>query len=312
MDVRHLELLRELADRGSVSAVAAATHRTPSAVSQQLRTAQRELGAALVEPSGRGVRLTDAGRLLADGAVGVATALADVQARWDAFRDEPAGTVTLAALPSAATFLLPDVEQALAGTGVELRYTDVDLAEAEYGALTADHDIVVAHSFTSVRPAGTDGLVVVPVAVEPLDVAMAPDHPLAAQKTVDVFDVVSAAWIGVPHGYPFDTVLQSIERAAGAQLDIRQRLLDNRLVEALVAAGDRLALLPRFTTPVGGRLTLRALTGIPANRHISAVMRPDRARRRAVRQVLDAVVRSAAETARRHDADPADRGDDPG
>ena len=44
MDVRHLELLRELADRGSLAAVAQATHRTPSALSQQLRTAERELG----------------------------------------------------------------------------------------------------------------------------------------------------------------------------------------------------------------------------------------------------------------------------
>ena len=101
-------------------------------------------------------------------------------------------------------------------------------------------------------------------------------------------------------------MLQSIERATGARLDVRQRLTDNRLVEALVAAGDRLAILPRFTTPVDEQLTLRPLTGIPANRHVSAVLRPDRARRRAVRQVLDVVVRTAAETARRHHAHVAD------
>lgn len=64
MDVRHLELLRELAERGSVTAVARVTHRTPSAVSQQLRAAQRDAGVPLVEQAGRGLRLTDAGRLL--------------------------------------------------------------------------------------------------------------------------------------------------------------------------------------------------------------------------------------------------------
>ena len=67
MDQRHLTLRRELAARGSVTAVAAATHRTGSAVSQQLRTAERDLGLPLVEPAGRGIRLTDAGRLLAEG-----------------------------------------------------------------------------------------------------------------------------------------------------------------------------------------------------------------------------------------------------
>ncbi|MEG3614458.1 LysR family transcriptional regulator [Isoptericola haloaureus] len=301
MDVRHLDLLRELADRGSISAVAAATHRTPSAVSQQLRTAQRELGTALVEPHGRGVRLTDAGRLLADGAVEVATALADVQARWEAFRDVPAGTVSVAALPSAASYLFPALERDLAGSGVELRLTDLDLAEAQYGAMTADHDVVVAHSMTSVRPPGSDGLVVVPVVDEPIDVAMAAHHPLAARSTVSPADVVDAAWVGVPRGFPFDTVLQNVEQATGVRLDVRQRLLDNRLVEALVASSLRLAALPRFTTPVGDGLVLRPLTGVPAVRHLAAVMRPDRARRRAVRHVLDALVEAARSTARRHD-----------
>ncbi|WP_402466995.1 LysR family transcriptional regulator [Isoptericola aurantiacus] len=300
MEARHLDLLRELADRGSITAVAAATHRTPSAVSQQLRTAQRELGTPLVEPHGRGVRLTDAGRLLAEGGVQVAAALAEVQARWDTFRHEPTGTVTLAALPSAATFLYPVLERRLEESGIELRFTDADVAEAEFGALTADHDVVVAHSLTSVRPAGTDGLDVVPVVDEPLDVAMAAGHRLAAQRTVSVEDVVGEAWIGVPRGYPFDTVLRGVEQATGQRLDVRQRLVDNRLVEALVAASDRLAVLPRFTTTTGSGLTLRPLTGVPAVRHVSAVMRPDRARRRAVRQVLRAIAGSAEEVARAH------------
>src|SRR5690606_12143010 len=99
MDVRHLDLLREFADRGSVTAVARATHRTQSAVSQQLQTAQRELGAQLVEPLGRGLRLTEAGELLAARAVDVATVLAQVSADWDAFRHQPTGTVSIMALP---------------------------------------------------------------------------------------------------------------------------------------------------------------------------------------------------------------------
>jgi DNA-binding transcriptional LysR family regulator len=302
MDVRHLELLRELADRGSVAAVAAATHRTPSAVSQQLRTAQRELGTELVQPHGRGVRLTDAGRMLAAEGVAVQVALAEVQARWDEFRGAPAGTVRLASLPSAATFLLPAVEADLARTDVELHCADVDLAEAAFGALTADHDVVVAHSLTSVRPAGTDGLVVVPLVDEPLDVAMAAGHTLARHRTVSARQVARHPWIGVPRGYPFDTVLLGIEQATGVQLDVRQRLVDNRLVEALVAAGDRLAILPRFTTPVGDRLVLRPLVDVPAVRHVVAVARPDVARRRAVRHVLDALRAAADAAAREHGA----------
>lgn len=71
-----------------------------------------------------------------------------------------------------------------------------------------------------------------------------------------------------------------------------QRLRDNRLIEALVADGDQVAVLPRFTTPTGDGLVLRELSGIPWARHVSAVLRPDRPQRLAVRHVLDLLVRS--------------------
>ena len=58
-----LRLLRELAERGTVNAAAGAMSLTPSAVSQQLKILQREAGVALLEPDGRRVRLTDAGRV---------------------------------------------------------------------------------------------------------------------------------------------------------------------------------------------------------------------------------------------------------
>ncbi|MCD0443085.1 LysR family transcriptional regulator [Glycomyces sp. A-F 0318] len=300
MDVRHLELLRELALRGSVTEVARAAHRTPSAVSQQLKAAQREFGMALVEPSGRGLRLTEAGRVLAEGGAAVAAALEQARARWDAFRGEPSGTVTVAALPSAATFLLAAVLREIDGGAIELRCGDIDIAEAEYAALAADHDIVIAHSFTGVRPAGTDALAAVPLAREPLDVAMAADHPLAARGTVRAEDLVDCEWIGVPKGYPFDSVLESVERATGASLRVVQRIRDNRLVESLVAGSRRVAVLPRFTTPTGAGLVLREIAGIPTRRHITAILRPDRAERLAVKRVLDAFRRVAADVERRH------------
>jgi DNA-binding transcriptional LysR family regulator len=303
MEFRHLELLRELADRGSVTAVAVATHRTPSAVSQQLRTAQRELGTTLVEPEGRGLRLTEAGRLLAEGGRDVARAMAEVQSRWDAFRGQPAGTVGVASLPSAATFLLAPVMRDLAGLPIELDCVDVDIAEAEYGGLTRDHDIVIAHSLRSRAPAGTDGLVTVRLVREPLDIAMAADHPLAVRAAVRSRDLVDQEWIGVPLGFPFDTVRLAVEEETGQSLSVVQRLRDNRLIESLVADSHRIAVLPRFTTPQGAGVVLRPLAGLPTGRYIHVVLRPDRAERLVVHRVLDAFVRVAAEVGAGHGAE---------
>jgi DNA-binding transcriptional LysR family regulator len=65
MDLHRLRLLRELEARGTMTRVADALAFTPSAVSQQLARLEQETGLTLLERIGRGVRLTDAGRLLA-------------------------------------------------------------------------------------------------------------------------------------------------------------------------------------------------------------------------------------------------------
>ena len=79
-------VLRELADRGSVTAVAAALSYTPSAISQQLRALTQEVGVALTEPAGRGVRLTAAGQALVTQSEHVLAALSRAQAAVDGLR----------------------------------------------------------------------------------------------------------------------------------------------------------------------------------------------------------------------------------
>ena len=295
MDIRHLELLRELAERGSVTRVAAATHRTPSAVSQQLRTAERDFGVPLVEPHGRGVRLTEAGRVLARAATGVATALESARAEWDEFRNAPSGRVTMAGLASAAEFLVPTALRDLRDQGIRVTFTDEDVAEADYASLTLDHDIVIAHSLAERPSADTARLRIEPLVREPLDIALYSTHPLAGRTRVTPEQIAGETWIGVPPGFPFESVLDAVAAHTGTTLQYAQRgIRDNRLVEAMVAAGHGLAVLPRFTTRPRDGIVLRPLAGIPTGRYVFALMRPDRAERRAVRRALAALVRAAA------------------
>lgn len=295
MDVRHLEVLRELSVRGTLAAVAAATYRTPSAVSQQLRTAEREFGVPLVESVGRGLRLTAEGQLLADSADEVTAVLAQVRARLDAARGEPRGRVSIGTLPSAAEALLPGLFDRLADTAIELDLDDFDLAEADYASRTLDVDIVLGHSLTSDVPLGAEGLITVVVAREPIDVALPETHPLAVRDVLRPDDLVGTTWVGVPVGYPFDSILLAVESVTATTLTRATRLRDNRLVESLVAAGVGLALLPRFTTRDRPGLVTRPLAGVPAVRRIVALCRPDRYARRAVRAVVDELVTVGAE-----------------
>lgn len=85
LNLERLRVLQAVARHGSVTAAAAELHVTTSAVSQQLTKLERESGAALVERSGRGIRLTEAAQLLASHASAILSmaelAQADVDAR---------------------------------------------------------------------------------------------------------------------------------------------------------------------------------------------------------------------------------------
>ncbi|MGL3201243.1 MULTISPECIES: LysR substrate-binding domain-containing protein [Curtobacterium] len=295
-DVQLLAVLRELAERGSVTAVADATHRTPSAVSQQLRTLQRQVGTPLVERSGRGVRLTEDGRVLARLAAGIATAVAEVDAAWREHVGGAVGRVDLAIFPSAAELLLPGLLARMREhPGIELVLVDVDVSEDEFGPLAADHDVVVGHRPDGAPPAGRSGLETVPLLREPLDVAFPPDHPLAGRRRVGIDDVVGETWIGVPEDYPIDRVLTALAAATDTPPSVAFRTIHLPVIENLVAAGHGIALVPRYTsgTRAAGRFHLAELADVRAGRRIDALVRPDRAVRPGVRTVLEALVAEA-------------------
>ncbi|WP_236749787.1 LysR family transcriptional regulator [Aeromicrobium erythreum] len=296
-------VLRELAERGSVGAVADAMRVTPSAVSQQLKTLEKEAGYPLVEPAGRGVALTEAGRALARAATDIAVAIERAEGEWRAFMEQPAGRVTLVTFPTGGEMLLPGLLTRMAERpDVELVCTDTEDPDA-VGDLTADHDVVLSDSPTTSAAWHDRGLQVVPLMSEPLDVALPQDHPLARKANLSPRDVVDETWIGVPPGYPFDRVLEQVVVATGQPVQVAQRFADNGVVEAMVAGGHGLAILPRFTTREHGNgLVTRPLLGVRARREISAVLRPDRFERPSVRLVVQALREEARLVADAHGA----------
>ncbi|MCD5345719.1 LysR family transcriptional regulator [Agromyces sp. H3Y2-19a] len=302
MDVRRLDLLRELAERGSVTAVAEATGRTPSAVSQQLKVLEREAGMPLTARSGRGVVLTSAGHALARSAADVAIAIEHATALWDEFRNDPSGEVTLMTFPTIGATLLPSVLIELSEVaGLVVHATDLDPELAEFGDLTADHDIVLAHTMPGMLPWGGRGLTVVPLLTEPLDIGLPADHRLAGRAQVTPADLVDENWLGVPPGFPFERILHAIEQQAGRRAVVSQRFSDMRIMEAFIEAGLGIAFVPRYTSgAVPDSIVLKPLRGVASARQIVALVRPDVAERLAVRTVLDVLVSQSARLERQH------------
>ncbi len=113
---------------------------------------------------------------------------------------------------------------------------------------------------------------------------------MAGKTTLCAEDVVGFPWMGVPEGFPFDTVLRQIEVRADSQALRAQQFPDLRVLEALVSAGHGLSLLPRYTAVnnQGRGFVLRPLDGVKASRSIVALARPDVAARTTIQQASPA------------------------
>ncbi|MBJ7290212.1 LysR family transcriptional regulator [Williamsia sp.] len=286
MEVRRLRILREFADRGSVGAVADALKLTPSAVSQQLKVLARESGIDLLEQDGRGVRLTDAGRALVLRADEVIAAVDRAQDEMASRRGSSVGSVRVAMFPSATALVLPRLLTVMYESGIEIVATDIDLTYPEAPDLLPDHDLVLTHRDERAPAIASPRVTVEPLMREPIDVVVPPGHRLADQRTVAVDDLADEDWISVRGGFPVDDVLLSLATVTGVQPRITHRINDFTAIEALVADGHGIALLPRFAVrnPDVHRLIL---SGVRAARQYDLVHRPEALRRPAIRSVAD-------------------------
>lgn len=297
MDIGRLRTLREFADRGSVTAASRALHCTPSAVSQQLRALQAEVGLLLVEPAGRGLRLTDAGRALVAHADEVLGAVERAESELDTYRSAPRGRVRMAMFPSSGLLLLTGLLRRVGEVdGLELDVRDIDMVPAQVPGLLADFDVVVTHRDEVAESFESDRVEVVHLLREPLDVALPPGHRLRDRDRVDLAELAGERWIGVNVGFPVDDVLRSLAVRTGVRPQVVHRINDFRITEELVAAGHGIALLPRYTMDTAGekRLLRRPIAGVRAARHIEAVLRPGAAARPAVAKVLELLRAEAA------------------
>ena len=176
-DVRDLTLVRAIADRGSITAAANALGMSQPAVSQQLHRLEHRVGLPLVERVGRGVRLTEAGRIMSRHAPAVTTALDAATEELDDLRGLRTGRVRLMGFPSASPTLLPLVLAHLRENqpGVSVTYVEAEPPEAVAAVREGTADVALTFSYPgdsadphrstaqglSVRTVGRDDLVLV-------------------------------------------------------------------------------------------------------------------------------------------------------
>ena len=132
LDVTRLRVLVAVARYGSVTAAARALNYAQPSVSHHLARLEAETGIKLIQRAGRGIRLTDAGRLLAERAAEVIGRLDAAENELAAYTGLRAGRLRLAAFPSALGTIVPAAAAMLRGhqPGIDLRLTEAEPPEA--------------------------------------------------------------------------------------------------------------------------------------------------------------------------------------
>src|SRR6478672_2733964 len=132
LDVTRLRVIDAVARHGSVTKAAQELHYSQPSVSHHLARLEAESGAQLLQRVGRGIRLTQAGQLLADRAAEIIGRIEAADAELSAHVGLTAGRVRLAGFSSAIGSLVPRAAAALAAShpGLQISLSDTHPPEA--------------------------------------------------------------------------------------------------------------------------------------------------------------------------------------
>ncbi|MCT9083778.1 LysR family transcriptional regulator [Streptomyces fulvoviolaceus] len=248
IDLRRLHVLRAVSHYGTVTAAAQALHFTPSAASQQIRQLARDLGVDLLEPQGRGVRLTSAAESL--------LAHADaIQARWElaeldlrADHGEPAGPLRVSGFPVAISVLLAPMAVRLRERHRRLAVSIQELGVQESFDLLfeGEIDLAVVEATPRNPPLSDARYDQQSLLDDPFDLVVPEDHPLAGRDRVDLAEAAREDWIAPVPDSPCSPHVRSACGAAGFTPDVVHHALDWNVTAHLVAHRLGVALIPRL------------------------------------------------------------------
>jgi DNA-binding transcriptional LysR family regulator len=283
-------MLVELARLGSMREAADELGTTTSNVSQGVAALAREAGVPLIEPDGRRVRLTPAGRRLAEHGLTILAAVDAARLDLDPAA-EPTGVVRVAGFATAIRrSLLPVIaDLARHHPGVEVRLHEHEPPEALELLAGNDVDLALTYDY-DLAPA-----------------SWRPDHHVTAlwqaewglgvptSRTKAPFAAFADDdWIVNSRHQADEQVLHILASMAGFTPKVVHRVDSLDLVDDLVVAGLGVALLPRGPASRDG-VTVLPLTDPQVTLRAYAVIRPGRDHWPPVRAVLDRLTRDGGD-----------------
>lgn len=180
-----------------MSAAARALSYTQPAISHHIARLEAEIGTPLVVRHGRGVRLTEAGRVLVSHAEAVLARLAAAEEEVAAIAGLRAGRVSLAAFPTAAAGIVPQALATLRERAPDVAVTLVEAEPPESLDLLREGEVEVALAFSydETPPDAGTGMREVMLCRERIRLLLPGDHPLATESTLELAALRKETWV---------------------------------------------------------------------------------------------------------------------
>ncbi|MFV0432487.1 MAG: LysR substrate-binding domain-containing protein [Leucobacter sp.] len=242
IDSTELRILHTLATTGSLTATAASLGLSQPAVSQRIKRAETRLAVPLIERSGRGIRLTTAGQILADHGRRVVSEIDAAIAAIDDLRGERAGTLRLVGFPSASATVVPALMRGLAADAPEvaLQYWEAEPPEALTMLRDGEVDCALIFDYEGAAelPAGSAFL---PLWREEVSLVLSDERDHTGE-TARLGDFAAEHWIAGCEKCRGHLLTAAGE--AGFEPDIIQETDNVPAMLAMAAAGGAVALVP--------------------------------------------------------------------
>lgn len=175
---QNLRAFLEVAKHKSFSLAAETLHLTQPAVSKRIALLEQQLQCSLFDRIGRYVSLTEAGQALLPHANSIMQQLLDAQQAVRDLSGEVAGQLRLATSHHIGLHRLPPILHEFSKRFPAV-HIDIDFMDSEQA-----YDLIMQGqaelAIVTLAPASDSSTVTLPVWTDPLDVMVAPDHPLAS------------------------------------------------------------------------------------------------------------------------------------
>jgi DNA-binding transcriptional LysR family regulator len=283
VELRQLATFVAVAEEGSFTRAADRLHVVQSAVSAGVRNLEKELGVMLFDRSTHRVKLTDAGRALLPEA---RATLAAAQAAKDAVDEARGGLRGKVALGTMQAQGMRAINLARILAAFRAEHPAVELEIRHGGSSEMAHEVREGRldlAFVALPGDGPSGLELVPLAREPIMLAVAAGHPLADRADVELAALRDETLIDVPTGWGIRMAVDRSFAAAGVTRAIAYEVNETATMIDFIRNGLAIGLLPRSLVEATEDIAFvpirdhppqfQTAIAIPANRLLAAASR---------------------------------------